>query len=150
MNRIDVIDERILHVLGREGRIANQALADCVGLSRSSTVRRAQALERSGVIRGYRAVIDRAMTGTAFTAYVAVGLNDHTKRGQEAFERGVARSAEVRECHNVKGTVEYLLRVEATDLAAYKHFDAEVLGVLPHVHSLTTYVVMGSSKDDQD
>jgi len=55
----------------------------------------------------------------------------------------------VRECHNVTGSVEYLLRVEAADLAAYKHFHTEVLGILPGVAAITTYVVMGSPKDER-
>ena len=145
----DALDDSILRVLAREGRVSNQALAERVGLSPSATLRRVQALERSGTIRGYRAVIDPARVGTGFVAYVAVGLNDHTKHGQEAFERGVARAPEVRECHNVTGTVEYLLRVEAADLAAYKRFHTDVLGVLPQVRTLTTYVVMGSPKDER-
>jgi DNA-binding Lrp family transcriptional regulator len=78
-----------------------------------------------------------------------VGLSSHTKAAQEAFERAMARAPEVRECHNITGAVEYLLRVEAADLAAYKHFHTEVLGVVPQVHALTTYVVMGSPKDER-
>ncbi|WP_298434596.1 Lrp/AsnC family transcriptional regulator [uncultured Jannaschia sp.] len=149
MVRLDEIDDRILHALSEDGRITNQALADRVGLSPSATLRRVQALERSGVITGYRARINGEKLGTGFTAYIAVGLNDHTKRGQEAFERAVATAPEVRECHNITGAVEYLLRIEARDLAAYKHFHTEVLGILPQVSSLTTYVVMGSPKDDR-
>jgi DNA-binding Lrp family transcriptional regulator len=61
----------------------------------------------------------------------------------------MALAPEVRECHNVTGTVEYLLRVEAADLVAYKHFHTDVLGVLPQVRALTTYVVMGSPKDER-
>ena len=87
--------------------------------------------------------------GVGFVAYVTVALNSHTKASQEAFERGVARAAEVRECHNITGTVEYLLRVEAADLAAYKHWHTDILGVLPQVQSITTFVVMGSPKDDR-
>ena len=149
MPQFDAIDERILRVLRRAGRISNQALAERVGLSPSATLRRVQALERDGTIAGYRAVLDPARTGTGFTAYIAVGLHDHTKHGQEAFEHGVVRAPEVRECHNVTGTVEYLLRVEAADLAAYKRFHTDVLGVLPQVRTLTTYVVMGSPKDER-
>lgn len=149
MAGIDAIDDRILRALAREGRLSNQALAERVGLSPSATLRRVQALERSGTIAGYRAVIDPARTGTGFVAFVAVGLRDHIKAGQAAFERGVAGAPEVRECHNVTGTVEYLLRVEAADLAAYKRFHADVLGVLPQVRTLTTYVVMGSPKDER-
>ncbi len=80
-------------------------------------------------------------------AYVAVGLSLHTKAAQEAFERAMARAPEVRECHNVTGSIEYILRVETADLAAYKHFHTEVLGVVPQVAALTTHVVMGSPKD---
>lgn len=104
-------------------------------------------MERAGIIKGYRAVLDPARMGAGFVAYMAVGLSLHTKAAQEAFERAVARAPEVREVHNVTGTVEYLLRVEAADLAAYKHFHTEVLGVIPQVSAITTYVVMGSPKD---
>ncbi len=129
--------------------MSNLDLAARVGLSPSACLRRVQDLERSGVIKGYRAVIDPAKTGIGFVAYITVGLNAHTKAAQDAFERAVARAPQVRECHNITGTVEYLLRVEAVDLAAYKHFHTEILGVLPQVRSLTTYVVMGSPKDER-
>ncbi|HMO07419.1 MAG TPA: Lrp/AsnC family transcriptional regulator [Paracoccaceae bacterium] len=149
MTKMDAINARILRELSRDGRLPNLDLAARVGLSPSACLRRVQELERSGVIRGYRAVLDPSRMGVGFVAYVAVGLNRHTKDAQEAFERAVARAPEVRECHNVTGTVEYLLRVEAADLAGYKHFHTEVLGVLPQVQALTTYVVMGSPKDDR-
>ena len=149
MTRIDDITRRILHELQRDGRLSNLDLAARVGLSPSACLRRVQELERTGVIKGYRAVIDPVKVGTGFVAYITVGLNTHTKAAQDAFERGIARATQVRECHNITGTVEYLLRIEATDLAAYKHFHTEILGVLPQVRSLTTYVVMDSPKDER-
>ena len=149
MRALDAIDERILRELSRDGRMANLALAARVGLSPSACSRRVAELERRGVIAGYRAVLDRAALGQGFLAYIAVGLSVHTKEAQERFERAVARAPEVRECHNVTGAVEYLLRIEAADLRAYKHFHTEVLGALPGVASLTSYVVMGSPKDER-
>jgi DNA-binding Lrp family transcriptional regulator len=77
-----------------------------------------------------------------------MGLGSHTKAAQEAFER-VAAAPEVVECHNVTGTIEYLLRVEVADLAAYKRFHTDVLGTLPQVSAITSYVVMGSPKDER-
>lgn len=144
---MDQIDRRILHVLERDGRISNLALAERVGLSASACLRRVSALEKSGVITGYRAVLNPERAGIGFTAYVTVGLNRHTKAAQQAFEQAIAASPEVRECHNITGGVEYLLRVEVSDLSAYKRFHTDVLGALPQVNTLTTYVVMGSPKD---
>ena len=149
MSKIDQMDRRILQELRSDGRIANVELADRVGLSPSACLRRVQELERSGVIKGYRAVIDPAKVGLTFVAYVAVGLSSHTKKSQSDFEAAVADAPEVRECQNITGTIEYLLRVETADLAAYKHFHTEVLGVLPQVHSITTYVLMDSPKDER-
>lgn len=145
----DAIDERIVRALSRDGRLANAELAARVGLSPSACLRRVQDLERRGVIAGYRARIDRAKIGVGFVAYVTVGLGQHTKAAQEAFERAMALAPEVTECHNVTGAVEYILRVEAADLTAYKRFHTEVLGTRPGVVAITTYVVMGSPKDER-
>ena len=138
-----------MQALRHDGRVSNAELAARVGLSPSACLRRVQELERSGVIRGYRAVLDRSRLGIGFTAFMAVGLGSHTKAAQEAFERGVAAAPEVVECHNVTGTIEYLLRVEVADLAAYKRFHTDVLGTLPQVSAITSYVVMGSPKDER-
>jgi len=146
---MDAISENILHALSRNGRLSLIDLAERVGLSPSACSRRVADLERRGVIRGYRAILDPATMGVGFVAYVAVGLSEHTKKAQEAFERALDHAPEVRECHNITGNVEYLLRVETADLAAYKHFHTEVLGALPQVRSIQSYVVMGSPKDER-
>jgi Lrp/AsnC family leucine-responsive transcriptional regulator len=147
MIKLDAINNRILHELTLDGRVSNAELADRVGLSPSACLRRVQELERSEVIQGYRAVLNQAALGIGFTAYIAVGLSDHTKGSQEAFERSITVSPEVKECHNITGAFEYLLRVEVPDLLAYKVFHTDVLGTLPQVNSISTYVVMGSPKD---
>ena len=150
MSAIDPTDERILQVLARDARITNAELAKRANLSPSATSRRVAELERRGVLRGYRAVVDRQATGRGFVAYVAVGLSDHSKRAQVRFERSIAAAAQVTECHNITGTFEYLLRVEVADIAAYKMFHTDILGALPEVKAITSYIVMGSPKDERE
>ncbi len=147
MTKMDRINREILRELSTDGRISNLELADRVGLSPSACLRRVQELEKAGVITGYRAVLDLAALGKGFVAYIGVGLGEHTKAAQEGFERALQRAPEVVECHNITGTIEYLLRVECADLPSYKTFHTDVLGTLPHVTSITSYVVMGSPKD---
>lgn len=150
MPDLDAIGEKILRVLEGDGRISNTELSQRVGLSPSACLRRVQELERSGVIKGYRASIDRTRLGMGFLAYVAVGLSDHSKKSQQSFEAAMADAPQVLECHNTTGNVEYLLRVEAPDFVAYKHFHTDILGALPQVNAITTYVVLGSPKDVRD
>lgn len=149
MSETDPITGRILQALSRDGRISNIDLAAKVGLSPSACLRRVQELERKGVIVGYRAVIDPTALGIGFIAYVLVGLSRHTKEDQQDFETAIASAPEVRECHNITGTVEYLLRIEARDLTAYKYFHTEVLGTVPQVSSIISYIVMASPKDER-
>ncbi len=149
MTNIDNINRRILRELKRDGRLSNAELADRIGLSPSACLRRVQELERSGVIEGYRAMINRQALGAGFTAYIAVGLSEHTKAQQKAFEKLMANAPQVRECHNVTGAIEYLLRIEVEDLAAYKNFHTEVLGMAPQVSAITSYIVMESPKDER-
>lgn len=149
MDANDVVNDRILRELKRDGRLPNTELANRVGLSPSACLRRVQELERRGVIAGYRAVINPQARGVGFVAYVSVGLSRHSNEAQVAFERACLAAPAVRECHNITGSVEYLLRVEVFDLAAYKQFHNEVLGAFPWIATITTHVVMGSPKDER-
>ena len=146
---MDRKDRHILQILDGDARISNSLLAERVGLSPSACLRRVQALESRGVIRGYRAVLDRTTLGGGFTIFVSVGLSNQSHASATAFERAVSAAPEVRECHNVTGSIEYLLRVEVGDLAAYKNFHANVLGEMPNVNSITSHICLASPKDER-
>lgn len=147
MSVIDDKDRRILHALELSGRISNAELADEVGLSPSACSRRVQELEREGLIKGYRAILDRSRLGGAITVFVTVGLAGQLKKDAKQFERAMEASPQVRECHNITGSVEYLLRIEVADLETYKDFHADTLGVLPQVASITSHICLSTSKD---
>ena len=73
MTALDQIDEHILRELSKDGRMSNLALAEKVGLSPSACLRRVAALEKTGIITGYRAVLDRAALGTGFVDTISWG-----------------------------------------------------------------------------
>ena len=146
---LDSISHNILRALESDGRISNIDLATRVGLSPSACLRRVQELERTGIVKGYRAILDREKLGVGITAFVMVGLSAHLSKDARAFERAMEAAPQVRECHNITGAVEYLLRVEVADLPAYKAFHADILGVLPQVSSITSHISLGSPKDQR-
>ncbi|MCG7495283.1 Lrp/AsnC family transcriptional regulator [Vibrio sp. Of7-15] len=146
---MDRYNERILQELTSNGKITNAELAQKIGLSASACLRRVQELENKGIIKGYRAVLNHEALGRGFVAYVTVGLSTHTSEAQKRFEEAIFLSHEVIECHNVTGSFEYLLRVETTDLKSYKIFHSETLGMLPHIATITTHMVMESTKDER-
>jgi len=146
---MDRFDERILRELKSDGRLSNVLLAERIGLSPSATLRRVQDLEKSGVISGYRAILNPEKCGVEFVAYVTIGLSNHSKASQIEFEEAISAAKEVIECHNITGSREYLLRVETKNLTAFKKFHAEVFGNITQVNAIDTLVVMDSPKDER-
>ncbi|WP_416970802.1 Lrp/AsnC family transcriptional regulator [Streptomyces sp. 4F14] len=139
---MDEVDRSILAVLEQHGRISNNELAARVGLSPSPCLRRVRHLEETGVIRGYRALIDPAAVGRGLRVFAGVRLMRHTRADVVAFERGIVGLSEVVACHHLTGNFDYLLQVEVADLPAYEDFHANRLAALPGVATVTSYVTM--------
>src|SRR5574343_1544199 len=95
---IDRYDREILRVLQQSGRISNQDLAEQVGLSPSPCLRRVRALEESGLIAGYRAMLDARKLGLSLMALVHISMDQHTPERFEHFEAEVAALPAVIEC----------------------------------------------------
>ena len=118
---LDRYDRRILELLQREGRISNQELADRVSLSPSACLRRVRALEESGLITGYRAILDARRLGLSLTALLHISMDSHTPERFARFEAEVARIGEVLECLLVTGqSADYQLKIVVTDMDAYQ------------------------------
>jgi Lrp/AsnC family leucine-responsive transcriptional regulator len=139
---MDDVDRSILAVLDQNGRIGNAELAERVGLSPSPCLRRVRRLERTGAIRGYRAVIDPAVIGRSLRVLVGVRIVRHSRQDVVAFERAVVKLAEVQCTYHVAGNYDYILQVEVADLSAYEDFHANRLANLPSVAAVTSYMTM--------
>lgn len=146
---MDRIDRKILAVLQSEGRLTLTDLAARVGLSVSPCHRRLRALEESGAIRGYRAVVDPAALGLGFEALVFVTLKQVDRETMVAFEDAVTKVSRILQAQRLFGDPDYLLRVRAADLDAYAAFEDDVLVSLPGVHRLTSTLVMKTIVDSR-
>ena len=119
---LDEIDRRILVELQRDGRLTNQDLAGRIGVSASPCWRRVRALEGSGVIKGYAALVDPAALGLNVSVFTQVSLERQEKKALQVFEAAVGEWPEIMECYLMTGDADYLLRVVVPDLVAYERF----------------------------
>ncbi|MBS4098055.1 MAG: Lrp/AsnC family transcriptional regulator [Sulfuricella sp.] len=118
---LDRYDQHILEVLQEEGRISNQELADRIGLSPSPCLRRVRTLEESGLIAGYRALLDAKKLGYALMALIHISMDRHTPERFTNFETKIAELPEVLECLLVTGQdADYQLKVVVRDMDAYQ------------------------------
>ena len=139
---MDQIDRAILAELQADGRLTVTELADRVRLTPGPCHRRLRELERSGVITGYRALVDPAAVGLGFEALVQVTLERGDAGTVTAFEAAVADLPQVRHAERLFGDPDYLLRVVAQDLDSYAALRDQKLATLPGLHRLTSTIVM--------
>jgi DNA-binding Lrp family transcriptional regulator len=139
---MDDIDRRILAELQEHGRLTVTELADRVQLTAAPCHRRLRELERSGVITGYRAVLDPAAVGLGFEALVSVTLDRGDAVTVTAFETALAAVPQIRHAERLFGDPDYLLRVVATDLDGYATLRDHSLATLPGVQRITSTIVM--------
>ena len=136
--QLDEIDREIVLQLRKDGRMSNADLARHVSLSAPACLRRVKHLEDSGVIRGYRAVIDPAAFGHALEVFVWVDLDASNREAMLAFEDRVSQMEEGVECHRVFGRPDFFMRVLVRDPADYEDFLTNKLIGVPSVLRVTS------------
>lgn len=144
---LDAIDRRILRVLQADGRLPNLKLAETVGLSPTAVLARVQRLTRDQFILAYEARLNPAKLGAGMLVFVEVLLDRTSPNVFDQFKAAVQVRPEIQECHMVAGGFDYLLKLRAADMNAYRLFAGAVLWQLPGVRETRTYAVMEEVKN---
>jgi DNA-binding Lrp family transcriptional regulator len=147
-NDLDRIDRRILAELQRDGRMANTALAERVGLSPSPCLRRVKRLEAAGIIRRYSAVIDPARVGLGLSCFISVTLERNVEQVLEVFEAAISERPEILECWPVTGEADFLLKIVTADLGAYERLMRDHLLRIPGISSTKTSFLLTPVKNE--
>jgi len=116
----DKTDRAILARLQADGRIANVDLADAVGLSPSSCLRRTKALEADGLIARYRAELDRQRVGLGLTVFISLKVNQHSRETSRRIESALTAIPAVVACYVVSGEADFLVEAVVPSLAEYE------------------------------
>lgn len=146
MSKLDNIDRKILRMLQRDGRLQNVELAERVGLSPSPCLRRVKMLEEAGVIERYVAVLDASKIGVGLTLFARVWLRGQDSETVDQFVDEVKRLPQVVECHLMAGDCDFLLRIVAADVDAYRKFQVDHLTRIKAVQSVKTEIPMQKIK----
>jgi len=134
----DDLDGAILRFLELNGRATNYEVGEAAGLSASAASRRILALEGTGAIRGYRALIDDRVLGRRMTVFIRITLERQSAPVLTAFETAVRRSKAIVSCHLMAGQYDYMLVVRVVDMDDYGRLHQNELSRLPGVTRLET------------
>jgi DNA-binding Lrp family transcriptional regulator len=145
--RLDSIDWAILKELQSDGSITNVELARRVGLSAPPCLRRVRALEKAGIIEGYRALLDPKALGFEIVCFAMVQLEAQGHRELAAFEARMKAWPMVRECWKLSGDIDFILKCVAPNLSAFQELVSN-LTALPNVRNVRTALTLDLVKDE--
>jgi len=149
MKPLDKLDQKILTILQKNGRISNVDLAKQINLSPTPCLERVRRLEKKKYIKGYYAELCPEKLKASFVTFMTVNLDRTTNDVFARFAEHVSKLDEVVECHMVGGGFDYLLKIRTGDMAAFRKFMGEELSRLPEVTQTHSYFVMEEVKDNR-
>jgi Lrp/AsnC family leucine-responsive transcriptional regulator len=139
---LDRIDTTILAELSANARVSMVDLATRVGLSSTAIARRQRALEESGFIRGYQAVLDLGHFGLRTTVLVRIALESQSDEALKSFEAGVLNCPSVIRCFLMSGSDDYVAIVLARDIEDFERIHRAELSRLPRVARIQSSFAM--------
>ena len=146
MPNLDKFDIAILRCLQEDARATNVEIAEKVNLSPSPCLRRIRNLEKSGILRGYRADIDRKEVGLGLTVFVEFKVGHHSRENSEAQQKALLSIPEIVSCFLISGTADFLAEIVVEDLSAYERLLTETLLALPGVTDIRSNFAIRTMK----
>jgi Lrp/AsnC family transcriptional regulator, leucine-responsive regulatory protein len=145
---LDASDREILIALQEDARLSTAQLGERINTSQSPAWRRLKRLEETGVVTGYRAVLDPRKLGFGVLAFVQMSVDRQDEKSSAAFEAAICEVPEVLLCHGVSGPEDFVVIVAARDLEDYSQILIKKLRVLPGVKSIRTSFSLKSIKHE--
>ena len=146
---MDSFDFKLLDALQRNAARSNAELGEWVGLSASQISRRRDRLEKSGVIRAYRADVDHTKIGYQITVFIHVTLRAHSAGNSKKLRDLVLTTPQIHEAHAMTGETDYLFRVAVGGLAELAVFVNERLLAHPAIARVRSEIVLETLKDER-
>jgi len=144
--RLDETDLKLLRLLQEDAHLTTKQLAERVNLSTTPVFERIKRLENDGFIKKYVAILDAGKLNRGFMVFTSVKLKQMNRNVAQDFVTVIKDIPQVAECYNIAGEFDYLLKINAPDMAYYNDFIINTLGTIESIGSILSTFVMREIK----
>jgi len=139
--------DELLTILQTNALESPDSIAQMLGIPAAEVTRRITEYEKSGVIRGYQAILNEDQLGLdKVTAVIEVKVTPQREGGFDTIAQRVSRFPEVRSAYLMSGAYDLLLFVEGRSLREVAAFVSERLSPLDGVLSTSTHFMLKTYK----
>lgn len=142
---LDSTDRKIIEILTHDAKCTNRDIAQKTKLPVTTVFNRIRRLEKSGVIRGYAAVLDYKKLGMKLTAYSLLHYNIAIwgkETSREELKRQLKQLPNVEEIKYIIGQYDILLKFRFRDMDEFNHILLNNLRTIPGIGQTETFLVL--------
>ncbi len=142
--------DKLLELLEENGRLPVKELAAALEMSEEEIREKIQDYEKNGVIKGYRAVINRRNLPEppdSVTGLIEVDIAPQPDTGFDEIAREIYDHPEVKACYLCSGDYDLLVRIEAENLNEIAEFVSRELAPLKNVHKTESHFMLKTYKE---
>jgi Lrp/AsnC family leucine-responsive transcriptional regulator len=155
MSEISEKDLEILRILQDNCRLRAKEISRKIQTPISTVFAKTKRMEKEGIIKGYKAILDPTRLGRGATAFVLVTfehMTDGTEKGpsQRDVARDIARLKEVQEVHIITGDWDILLKVKAKNMDEIGRLLIDKIRLIKGVKRTLTCVAFQTEKETTD
>ena len=141
---VDPLDLRIVRTLLVDGRASAREVGESLGVSTSTVTARLERLRKSGVLKGFAAVLDFQKLGYELTVVTEISVS---KGKLLEMEREIARLPTVCAVYDVTGEIDAIIVSKCRDREELSRFTKGLLA-MPFVERTNSHLVLATVKED--
>jgi len=150
-SKLDNKDLRILGLLQKNCKMTARDIAKTIDSPVTTVFAKIKRMEKLGVIKDYKAVLDAKKLGRGTTAFILASVSYKLKEGgslsQRKIANEIARFPEVEEVHIVTGDWDILVKVKERDVEAIGKFVIDKLRIVEGIEKTLTCMVFETEKE---
>lgn len=142
------MNSKILKLLEGCARISNEDIATALGMEVREVKEKIADMEREGVIRGYKCIVDRERADdTAVNAIIELKVVPKADVGFEEVAERISKYPNVESVSLVSGVCDLLVTVRCKSLQEVSSFVAKEIATIDGVSSTSTQFIMRKYKE---
>ncbi len=140
--------DKLLQILDTNARLSTDQIAVMLGVSAAEVEERLSTLEKAGVVRGYKALIDWEKTDRELvTAYIDLKIAPSKDRGFDGVAEAIMAFNEVESVTLMSGGYDLSVKITGRTFKEVAMFVAKRLSPLDGVLSTATHFVLKTYKE---
>lgn len=134
---MDQLDEKIIELLTRNGRISLKEIAQEVNLTSPAVSARIRHLEEDGIIAGYTVILRPPQNASQVESLISVSVKPAS---HQAFMDFLHSTPEVEQCYHVTGEFSHMVKVRCRDISQLEH----LISRLQHFGSTSSQIILST------